>query len=47
MTRDVDDLIDYWFDDRGISKNGKPMGQAIKTLEETTELLDHLIKMIR
>jgi phosphoribosyl-ATP pyrophosphohydrolase len=44
MTRNVDDLIDYWFDDRGISKNGKPMGQAIKTLEETTELLDALNK---
>ncbi len=42
MTRNVDDLIDYWLDDRGISKNGKPMGQAIKTLEETTELLDAL-----
>ena len=32
--------IDKWLDDRGITKNGTPKGQAIKTLEETTELLD-------
>jgi NTP pyrophosphatase (non-canonical NTP hydrolase) len=32
--------IDRWFDDRGITENGKPLAQAIKTLEETTELLD-------
>ena len=32
--------IDKWLDDRGITKNGTPIGQAIKTLEETTELLD-------
>lgn len=31
-----------WGDARGITKNGKPLGQAIKTLEETTELLDAL-----
>jgi phosphoribosyl-ATP pyrophosphohydrolase len=29
-----------WGMDRGIVQNGKPMGQAIKTLEEVTELLD-------
>jgi uncharacterized protein YabN with tetrapyrrole methylase and pyrophosphatase domain len=32
--------IDKWMDDRGITANGTAMGQAIKTLEETTELLD-------
>ena len=36
--------IDQWFWDRGITQNGKPMAQAIKTLEETTELLDALNK---
>jgi NTP pyrophosphatase (non-canonical NTP hydrolase) len=30
--------------DRGIASNGKPMAQAIKPLEETTELLDALNK---
>tara|TARA_B100000953_G_scaffold253165_1_gene216314 strand:+ start:283 stop:666 length:384 start_codon:yes stop_codon:yes gene_type:complete len=35
-----DKMIDKWLDDRGITKNGTSMGQAIKTLEETTELLD-------
>ena len=29
-----------WGEARGIIKNGKPLGQAIKTLEETTELVD-------
>ena len=36
----VDNKIDKWFGDRGITRHGKPLGQAIKTLEETTELLD-------
>jgi NTP pyrophosphatase (non-canonical NTP hydrolase) len=36
--------IDGWFDDRGITENGKPLAQAIKTLEETTELLDAIQK---
>jgi len=40
----LDKKIDTWFHDRGIIENGKPMGQAIKTLEETTELLDALNK---
>jgi uncharacterized protein YabN with tetrapyrrole methylase and pyrophosphatase domain len=35
-----DKMIDKWMDDRGITANGTVMGQAIKTLEETTELLD-------
>lgn len=29
-----------WGEARGIVKNGKAISQAIKTLEETTELLD-------
>ena len=29
-----------WGIDRGIVQHGKPIGQAIKTLEEVTELLD-------
>ena len=36
------DLINEWGMDRQIIQNGKPMSQAIKTLEETTELLDAL-----
>lgn len=28
-----------WGEARGIVQNGKPLGQAIKTLEETTELI--------
>lgn len=42
--KNVDDLIDRWFEDRDIFKNGTPLGQAIKTLEETTELLDAINK---
>jgi len=38
----LDKKIDCWMQERGIVDNGKPMGQAIKTLEETTELLDAL-----
>lgn len=40
----IDAKIDKWFDERGITENGKPLGQAIKTLEETTELLDAINK---
>ncbi|MBC8553897.1 MAG: MazG-like family protein [Candidatus Brocadiales bacterium] len=36
--------IDRWFEDRGIVENGKAMSQAIKTLEELTELFDALNK---
>ena len=36
--------IDRWFEDRGIADNGKPLSQAIKTLEEVTELFDALNK---
>lgn len=42
MKEYLDKKIDTWFHDRGIIENGAPMGQAIKTLEETTELLDAL-----
>ena len=42
MREYLDKKIDIWFHDRGIIKNGKPMSQAIKTLEETTELLEAL-----
>ena len=33
---------DKSFDDRGITENGKAMSQAIKTLEEVTEMFDAL-----
>ena len=39
-----ENLVEMWGHDRCIIKNGKPMGQAIKTLEETTELLDAINK---
>ena len=35
-----DHNIDKWMDDKGITEHGTAMGQAIKTLEETAELLD-------
>lgn len=37
---DIENKIEMWGHDRGIIQNGKPMGQAIKTLEECTELVD-------
>jgi phosphoribosyl-ATP pyrophosphohydrolase len=36
----IENDIEMWGLARGITTNGKPMGQAIKTLEETTELID-------
>ena len=36
--------VEIWGQARGIIQNGKPIGQAIKTLEETTELLDAINK---
>jgi len=36
--------VEIWGQARGIIQNGKPMGQAIKTLEETTELVDAINK---
>jgi hypothetical protein len=40
----LENAVYAWGWARGIIQNGKPMGQAIKTLEETTELLDALNK---
>jgi len=34
----------HWGEQRGIVQHGKPLGQAIKTLEEVTELLDAINK---
>lgn len=42
--RDLDNGIDIWFYERGITTNGTALGQAIKTLEETTELLEGINK---
>jgi len=36
----LENKIEIWGRARGIIQNGKPMGQAIKTLEETSELID-------
>lgn len=38
----LENQIEMWGLSRGIVQNAKPMGQAIKTLEEVTELLDAL-----
>jgi uncharacterized protein YabN with tetrapyrrole methylase and pyrophosphatase domain len=37
---EIENKIEIWGYDRGVIENGKPMGQAIKTLEECTELID-------
>ena len=34
-----DPHIKQWFEDRGITKNSTPQTQALKSLEEVTELL--------
>jgi NTP pyrophosphatase (non-canonical NTP hydrolase) len=39
---DIERKIIRWGEDRGIVKNGKPLAQSIKTLEEVTELIDAL-----
>ena len=44
MFQKLEDLIRRWGEDRGITINGNSMTQAIKTLEETTELLDAINK---
>jgi hypothetical protein len=41
---ELENAVYAWGWARGIIQNGKPMGQAIKTLEETTELLDAINK---
>jgi len=40
MMNTLIDKIQTWGHERMITVNGKPMSQAIKTLEETTELID-------
>jgi NTP pyrophosphatase (non-canonical NTP hydrolase) len=42
--REVEMNVVQWGEDRGIVQNATAMSQAIKTLEETTELLDALNK---
>lgn len=37
-------LVEQWAFDRGITVNGKPIGQAIKTTEEVVELLSAVNK---
>lgn len=42
--QDVEKKVFAWGVDRGIVQHGQPMGQAIKCLEECTELLDAINK---
>ena len=42
--REVEMTVVQWGEDRGIVQNATAMSQAIKTLEETTELQDALNK---
>lgn len=35
---ELEAVIEQWAEDKGIFKNGNPMAQALKTMEETTEL---------
>lgn len=41
----VENKIDAWGYDRKIPQNGKPLGQAKKTLEEAGELIEATAKM--
>lgn len=41
---DIELKVIHWGEARGIVQNATPMSQAIKTLEETTELLDAINK---
>ena len=41
---DIEMKVLNWGTARGIVQHGKPIGQAIKTLEEVTELLDAINK---
>lgn len=36
--QDLEILVEQWAESKGITKKGTPMAQALKTLEETTEL---------
>lgn len=38
----INEQIDEWFYDRGIADNGTPLSQAVKMLEEATEVFDAL-----
>jgi phosphoribosyl-ATP pyrophosphohydrolase len=40
----IQNEIEIWGHARGIIKNGKPLGQALKTLEETTELIQAIVQ---
>jgi phosphoribosyl-ATP pyrophosphohydrolase len=40
----VENEVEIWGYARGIIQNGKPMGQAVKTLEEAVELVDAINK---
>lgn len=42
--QDIETKVRVWGHERGILQNGQPMGQAIKALEEVTELLDAINK---
>ena len=42
----IENEIEMWGMERGIIQHGKPMGQAIKTMEECTELLDAMNKVL-
>ncbi len=44
--REIEMNVIQWGEDRGIVQNATAMSQAIKTLEETTELLDALEDII-
>lgn len=41
---ELEESVVQWGIDKGILEKGTPIGQAIKTLEETTELLDAINK---
>jgi hypothetical protein len=41
---EVENKIEMWGYDRGICLNGLPLGQAVKTLEECTELIDAIYR---
>lgn len=41
---EIEMKVVQWGEARGIVQNSKPMAQAIKTMEETTELLDAINK---
>jgi NTP pyrophosphatase (non-canonical NTP hydrolase) len=40
---ELNDLIIKWAEEKGITTNGTPIGQASKTLEETNELMEAVL----